>query len=228
MNDKSTFSTGGNRVLQRIDTGTCERLVAFLDIMGFKDMVARQNETKIESKLFELSEYITQSVNKEQNFIHFIFSDSIILFGTNDNLENIFDSFVSLVGKIVEKSISLGLPIQGALSKGSCTVAIGAKPFYFGQPIIDAYLLEESVVMYGVVLHNSVEEYAERLSNNSELVYDYDVVLKGGHSKHYIVNWARNDFELNRRNVLNIRKTVSDSPRRYVDNTMNCMKYIYD
>lgn len=63
MNDKSTFSTGGNRVLQRIDTGTCERLVAFLDIMGFKDMVARQNETKIESKLFELSEYITQSVN---------------------------------------------------------------------------------------------------------------------------------------------------------------------
>lgn len=37
---------------------------------------------------------------------------------------------------------------------------------------------------------------------------------------HYIVNWAKNNFDQNKINIRNIRKSVSDSPRRYVDNTL--------
>lgn len=37
-------NVGGDFVeLKKSSSGTCERLVAFLDIMGFRDMVVRQN-----------------------------------------------------------------------------------------------------------------------------------------------------------------------------------------
>lgn len=219
VENRSTFSNPGN--IKKTASGTSERLVAFLDIMGFKDMVARQKETNIERKLYDLSEFITKNVEREQDFLHFIFSDSIILFASNDDLNSIFVPFLNLVGKIVEHSISLGLPIKGAVAKGMCTVAVSSKPFYFGQPIIDAYLLEENIVMYGVALHNSVEELSEMFIENCDrIIADYDIVLKGGHSMHYIVNWAKNNFDQNKINIRNIRKSVSDSPRRYVDNTL--------
>lgn len=81
--------------------------------------------------------------------------------------------------------------------------------------------------MYGVALHNSVEELSENFLGNCDgIIVDYDIVLKGGHSKHYIVNWAKNNFEQNKMNIKDIRKSVSDSPRRYVDNTLACIEAI--
>lgn len=65
-----------------------------------------------------------------------------------------FKSLLTKVSKIIEKSISLGLPIKGAIAKGECTVSLSYKPFFFGQPIIDAYTLEEmwcSMVLYCII-----------------------------------------------------------------------------
>ena len=139
---------------------TCERIVAFLDIMGFKDMVARHFET-IKDKLEKLSSFIGETM--DENYQYMIFSDSIILYAKSDGME-VFKSLLTKVSKIIEKSISLGLPIKGAIAKGECTVSLSYKPFFFGQPIIDAYTLEENVVLYGVVLHNTVEDMALELS----------------------------------------------------------------
>ena len=81
--------------------------------------------------------------------------------------------------------------------------------------------MEESVVLYGIVLHNTVEELAEKEIEKGKLVFDYKVPLKGGASKHYILSWFANNMEENVTNLNTIRKTVSDSPRRYIDNTMD-------
>lgn len=195
------------------------RLVAFLDIMGFKDMVAR-HFSAIEEKLTDLSKFISDTIQEDEDYQHMIFSDSIIIY-VSANKENAFHSLLEKVGKIVEKSISLGLPIKGAIARGECTVCMGIKPFFFGQPIIDAYTLEESVVLYGIVLHNTVEELAEKEIEKGKLVFDYKVPLKGGASKHYILSWFAANMEENVTNLNTIRKTVSDSPRRYIDNTMD-------
>lgn len=198
-----------------------ERFVAFLDIMGFKDMVARRSENKIEDKLEKLSTFIAETKEDLKDSSCYIFSDSIILF-TGCDEQGALTGIISTVGKVVEKAIGLGLPIKGAIAKGICTVKEN-KQFYFGQPIIDAYSLEENIILYGVALHNSVEQEAQSLSK--EFVFDFDLPLKGGTSKHYIVNWFANDIEENRTNLRNIRKTVSDSPRRYIDNTEKSIEY---
>lgn len=202
---------------------TCERIVAFLDIMGFKDMVARHFET-IKDKLEKLSSFIGETM--DENYQYMIFSDSIILYAKSDGME-VFKSLLTKVSKIIEKSISLGLPIKGAIAKGECTVSLSYKPFFFGQPIIDAYTLEENVVLYGVVLHNTVEDMALELSRvNSDFVFDFNVPLKGGNSNHFVLNWFEQDLEQNRSNLMSIRTTVSDSPRRYIDNTLKCIDVV--
>lgn len=202
---------------------TCERIVAFLDIMGFKDMVAR-HFMAIKDKLEKLSTFIGETMDDDYQYM--IFSDSIILYARSGGIE-VFKSLLSKVSCIIEKSIALGLPIKGAIAKGECTVSLGYKPFFFGQPIIDAYTLEEDVVLYGVVFHNTVEKMARELGENSkDFVFDYPVPLKGGSSNHYILNWFGSDLENNKANLLAIRLTVSDSPRRYIDNTLRCFDAI--
>ena len=162
----------------------------------------------------------------DENYQYMIFSDSIILYAKSDGME-VFKSLLTKVSKIIEKSISLGLPIKGAIAKGECTVSLSYKPFFFGQPIIDAYTLEENVVLYGVVLHNTVEDMALELSRvNSDFVFDFNVPLKGGNSNHFVLNWFGQDLEQNRSNLMSIRTTVSDSPRRYIDNTLKCIDVV--
>lgn len=204
----------------------CDRIVVFLDIMGFKDLVARQSETNIKKKLHSLSSFIYTKV-RDEDFVQFsIFSDSIILF-SNEATKKAFSTMVRLSALIVEKSIELGLPIRGAIAAGECTVTNEKVPYYFGQPIIDAYILEENVVMYGVVLHNTVEKFAVDYNEEPNLIFDYKVVLKGGASKHYVVNWFNMNYEQNLDNLNKIRHTVSDSPRRYIDATIDCFNAIY-
>ena len=215
----SRIATPADKDLQENQRLQDVRLVAFLDIMGFKDMVAR-HFSAIEEKLTDLSKFISDAIQEDEDYQHMIFSDSIIIY-VSASKKNAFHSLLEKVGKIVEKSISLGLPIKGAIAKGECTVCMGIKPFFFGQPIIDAYTLEESVILYGVVLHNTVEELAEKERENGKLVFDYKVPLKGGASKHYILSWFAANMEENVANLNTIRKTVSDSPRRYIDNTMD-------
>lgn len=221
--DSSTFSEIHEVEPRRIEPETRSRIVSFLDIMGFKDMISRQEETQIKEKLETLSRFISENVTEESGTQFSIFSDSIILF-SKDNSESSFEQLVTLSGKIVKKSISLGLPIKGAIASGMCTVSQGVKPFYFGQPIVDAYQLEEDIVLYGVAMHHTVENLAEHFSQgNGSIVFDYSLSLKKGTSKHYVVDWFSESKEENLDNLRNIRHTVSDSPRRYIDNTINCI-----
>lgn len=215
------FSSDEKKELARTGLETGSRIVSFLDIMGFKDMVARQHETRIKEKLEELARFIQENVGEDGDMFSSIFSDSIILFTNKDDKEA-FIKLLEVTSLIVEKSISLGLPIKGAIAKGECTVTVGLKPFYFGQPIIDAYSLGENLVLYGVILHNTVEDLASD-ADCQEIVFDYKVPLKGGFSEHYILNWFGKNKEINKSNLKAIRRTVSDSPRRYIDNTLACM-----
>ena len=60
---------------------TCKRFVAFLDIMGFKDMVSRIEPIKLYNKLKKFRSAIYKSVRMidESKIKPIIFSDSIML-----------------------------------------------------------------------------------------------------------------------------------------------------
>ena len=201
---------------------TRERFVVFLDIMGFKDRVARQDHQKILSDLQQLSAFISDRIQREEAFLFTRFSDSIIILSSDIEYET-FCKLVRLTNAVVAYSISLNLPIKGAIASGQCTAISGDKSLYFGQPIIDAYVLEENIELYNVVLHHTVEELAIRLSNDTHEVFDFQVKLKKGISSHYVLAWFSHSIQDDKQNLLEIRKSVSDYPRRYIDNTLMCI-----
>lgn len=201
---------------------TTERFVVFLDIMGFKDRVARNPHHEILSVLQKLSSFISENIKQGEGLMFTMFSDSIIIL-SSDKTEETFKQIVNIASKVVEKAIEIGLPIKGAIACGECTVISSNKPLYFGQNIIDAYVLEESIEIYGVALHNTVEKFAVDMAKESNQIFDYKVKLKKSTSSHYVVSWFANDITRSEHNLLEIRKTVSDSPRRYIDYTLDCI-----
>ena len=226
MNNDIVSNIGKSHVQNQGEV-TTERFVSFLDIMGFKDFIARNDYKLILEKLTELTDYISEEVGKYAGFHFSMFSDSILIYSDEAN-EDHFEIIVKISSQIVSKSISIGLPIKGAIAKGICTATTGEKLLYFGQPIIDAFKLEENIVIYGVAIHNTAEQEAIALVNRyeSKYLYDYKVTLKSASSKHFILNWYGDQIDESMTLLTNIRKTVSDAPRRYIDNTIDAIIFL--
>lgn len=189
---------------------TKERFLLYMDIMGFKDRVSREEHSKILENLESLSKVIMQS-SQDNNLDCMIFSDSIVVFSNNNENES-FRIITNIAKDILNKSLELGFPIKGAISMGNMTVNL-SNQLIFGQPLIDAYLLEENLYFYGVVAHHTVEKFAK---NNNEYYCDLEIFMKnGGKSKHFVLK-CNSEFNLH---VQNVRETVSGAPRKYIDNT---------
>ena len=227
MDNSQLRSSVGNLPIQKDGEITVERFVSFLDIMGFKDLVARNEHHVILSKLTKLTDFISEKVGSKEGFHFSMFSDSIMIYSDDSSFQS-FETLVEFTSAIVHKSISIGLPIKGAIAKGICTATTGAKLLYFGQPIIDAFKLEENLVIYGVAIHNTAEEEAIKLfdKDGNKHIYDYKVKLKSAASNHFILNWYSEDIKESIYMLNLIRKSVSDAPRRYIDNTLESIYFL--
>ena len=82
-----------------------------------------------------------------------------------------------------------------------------------------AYLLEENIQYYGIVVHHSAEQSVK--SYATEIYKDNLVPLKSGKINHYELVWYNNSSDDVKSGLERIRLSVSDSPRKYVDNTNN-------
>jgi hypothetical protein len=233
---------------------TDNRFVAFLDLLGFKDKVMRNSHDDIYSELNKISSLkksIESSVTKDiitKNFedvdIYIVsFSDSIVLFSKNDSIDN-FKFFTFALRSIFASTIRNKIALKGGISHG--TISLNkSEQIYFGQPIIDAYLIEEDVNYFGVVCHNSIDKYlkenenldVEILSNGYKFV---NTPLKCGTINHYNLDWYYTALLENERDlkddekvnvIINILKsfyvTVSGSPRRYVENSISIVEKMY-
>ena len=191
-----------------------------MDVMGFKDMVARNPHNVIGEKLQNLLIFISDLINNKGSIFSSIFSDSIYFF-TSDDKQTTLKSLIEVLSKVMKYALSIGLPMKGAIAMGEVSVDL-VKNLTFGQPLIDAYLIEESIVLYGIVIHNSVEDIVRKKAFQN-YVMDTKIPLKSGTASHYILRWWRNDLKKSQQLVRDIRLSVSDSPRRYIDNTLDLM-----
>ena len=89
-------------------------------------------------------------------------------------------------------------------------------------------ILEENVKYYGVLVHHSAEKYLQE--DNFPEFRDVETPLKGGEISHYELKWYDISIKLGETNpktvedcLKNLRLTVSDEPRKYVDNTKKIM-----
>ncbi len=222
---------------------TDKRFVCFLDIMGFKDMVMRNFHENIYKMLEKLSkDRATLEATKlpsgyEPDSIKTVsFSDSIVIFTKNDSKE-CFELLTYAASWLFGKAMQTGIPLKGAISHGDMSVNI-SRQIFFGQPLIDAYLLEEDLSFYGIVVHNTVENFINQ--NPKYLVgkvkyIDCLIPFKSRKINHYILNWISailGETEIEKKNnALDLmrmqREQTSGSPRKYIDNTIDVINQTY-
>lgn len=218
------------------DKNTANRFVAFLDIMGFKDRVARTNHSKLLTQLTKFNKDITSYIGKYQNTEIQLaqFSDSIVLF-SNDATQKSLRTLAEVTCGIMRTAIKQQIPIKGAIAQGQTTCDI-PKQLFFGQALIDAYLLEESIHYYGVLAHHTAESSIIKLGSDGFIFKDIKAPLKSGNISHYELSWYVDEALRNEESngieeiteALNVlRQTVSDAPRKYIDNTLDVIKMYY-
>lgn len=229
---------------------TCNRFVAFLDIMGFRDRVYRESHEDVKKMLESFQPTIggidnrakillameRKNLNREKKILKtpiirvVSFSDSIILISNDDSLDSA-SQILSVVIIIISEAMNKNIPIKGAIAYGEQTADF-KKSLHFGKPLIDAFELQNELLLYGIVLHHSFEKkiieenYLELFGD--ELIYKYPVPMKGGKITHYIVNWVclyGRKFDLVDF-ISQFYKNVSGPPRQYVDNTLDFVRSI--
>lgn len=214
----------------------CKRYVGFMDVMGFKDMVARKTHEEIGQMLHQMSsmkstlqKVITnpfkkanEKIEREERVKSITFSDSVLFVTKDDSLSDLFA--LSLVLEIFqEAAIQRGAPTKGALSLGRLTADFENSIFY-GQPLIDAYLLQDQLNYYGVIVDNEVESKIINSIRNKDVkqelieaqFYKLPTPLKSGKVQHYNIRLSN----LTEEQKEDMYKTVSGTVRKYVDNTI--------
>lgn len=224
---------------------TCKRFVVYMDIMGFQDMVFRNTHSEVLEKMeiFRIpinkikNEAIDQLKGRKSGWKVFentvvrpvIFSDSVLLFSSDDSLgsaENIIWSVQSIIDHALEK----GIPIKGAIAFGEQTADF-KKSLYFGRPLIDAWELQKETNFYGIVLHHTIEkhlvekEWMRKLDGTD--ILKYPTPLKSGVVTHYVVNWLESQKVAGKvkESLPRLYSGVSGSARLYVDNTMKFVEW---
>lgn len=232
LEQSSSALEGENGPQLQPDRNTANRFVVFLDILGFKDRVARTNHNKLLTQLSDFNKGIVGCIGKYNNTDIQLaqFSDSIVLF-SNDITAKSLKAISEVTRGIMQIAINQQIPIKGAIAQGQITCDT-SKQLFFGQALIDAYLLEENIYYYGILAHHSIES---TITKSGSLIFkDIQAPLKSGNIWHYELSWyADNLSDKAQLETINdalrdIRQTVSDAPRRYIDNTLDVIAKYYN
>ncbi len=221
---------------------TCERFVAYFDIMGFKDTVSRSNHDEIKDTLStfidsispEYLERVTKplKVTYDKALIkQIIFSDSIILLTKDNSLESAASLIIHAQWFVYIAMLqTIPIPFKGAISYGLITADFD-RSLYFGQPIIDAFNLQNELDLYGVIMHHTAEKYlleTKMIDSIKHVLNFYKIPMKSGKVNHYIVNplilSAIPSEDPYKEIIANYYKQVSGIARHYVDNTSEFLK----
>jgi hypothetical protein len=111
--------------------------------------------------------------------------------------------------------------------------------------LIDAYNLQNELLFYGVVLHDSVENAHNESALISQSLKRYKTPFKNGRISHYVTDWRHivmpertqvtnalslaltETDEFNALTILeSLYKTVSGTVRLYVDNTIDYVQWL--
>jgi len=242
---------------------TCDRFVAYFDVMGFKNRIFRDNHDDVLAMMQKLQVSISgikeigeasleyKKTGKSDRFgkiakdsispeilkmfasslriLPVFFSDSILLVSEDDSDENIF-GIIILSSFLFASSLIDQIPMKGAIAYGRQTADFD-NSLYFGRPLVDAYVLQEEMCLYGAALHDTMESYLKTKKGvidtliKSNLLHWYKTPLKQCKVNHYCLNWKPILVSLNEGKpeevVSRLYDTVSGSTRCYVDNTLD-------
>jgi hypothetical protein len=218
---------------------TTERFVGFIDIMGFKDMVARNTHDDIYKMMKTIDEKIKFNANISwgENQAKLIktstYSDSITIYSKDASPESLH-KFNCTISSLTEDLFAESIPHKGAYSFGIMSLDTD-RSIFFGQPLIDAYLLQDELSFYGVIGHASADEAIEGNIKKPPFISRYLCPLKNGNSlqqtippmaflvsKKEAIERADKILEI----IDKMRFKTSGHLRKYIDNTELYLKAV--
>jgi hypothetical protein len=166
--------------------------VAFLDILGFKDLVNNNTHDQLTSIYFNLANAVTEIVStiikktsphtmkkivskNESNINSIIISDSI-LFWANGSSNRDFFNILIVVSKLLTKSIFLGLPMRGAITLGPLTTIKlnlqknfdNSISTFIGKSISKSFELEKKQQWHGCVVDEECINHFQSQLNDTD------------------------------------------------------------
>lgn len=229
--------------------GTADRFIAFIDVMGFKNMVMNNDHKEVLEKMNTLEGVRVTVIDGENpnmlmetNLKSSSFSDSFVVFSASDRPDDLL-VLIHQLRILLGVCFGAKIPLKGTLSFGKVTTDFD-KSIFFGQPIIDACALYGELHMLGIILDHNVErkiaEYVKDERFNIAFQHEaiqYKTPTKSGKINHYCVNWPevmlhRHDegtyILKDRRNLESLYTTVSGSSRMYIDNTIDFFDFLLE
>lgn len=217
------------------------RYVGFVDIMGFKDMLTRLSHNEV----YELMKKVSKSVSVVQsvfsvdyesetdfdiNVKMMLYSDSIMIY-TKDEQKHSLENLIASISTLSDSLFSDGIPHKGAIAFGKMTLDFD-NSIFFGQPLVDAYLLQEELKFYGIAIHGTAEKNQDIFDDES--IIEYNCQFKNGSAKHLTIAPGvslSEDFEEKTvdnliEKVNKLRVNTSGSLRKYIDNTIDYLDYV--
>lgn len=213
---------------------TTERFVCYVDIMGFKNLVTRNKPAEIHKFLINVTQIKNESeksfgrniLGKETESKHLIrttsYSDSIIIY-TKDASPLCFERINWFLHYFVDGMFMRNepIPFRGSVAKGLMTLDF-VNSIFFGQPLIDAYLLQQELGFYGIVMHSSVQKEIDNQKNPDALMFSYQCPLKNGSAIHSCISplavMNTRYYDLMKK-INSFRHRTSGVLRSYIDNT---------
>ncbi|MBH1529021.1 hypothetical protein [Stenotrophomonas sp. NRRL B-14846] len=129
-----------------------ERLVAFIDVLGFKNLVHNKSSAPIEAYYNFLLLNFKAAVAK-RNFEFLLISDSIVIY-SDDSAEDLCE-LIKMINLTQAGLLSKGILVRGAISHGDLFVDPGNN-IVVGRGLINAYQLEMLAKFPRVILDRSL------------------------------------------------------------------------
>lgn len=181
---------------------TSERFIAYFDIMGFKVMMKSDKLEDISKKFSDLIKANTYH-NRRSRIDYYIYSDLIVVLtqdGTQDSLKQLLEASVKITNEIMD----LNWGMSGSIAKGKVFYDRD-KHIILGQPVVDAYLMQEDVEFYGIAVCDSAVEDVKKYIENAKtkkisehlsgLLKEERIYFKSGHYSQYHLRWF--DYKYN-------------------------------
>jgi len=183
------------------------RYIAMLDILGFKDMLAKNKLANVIGMYNHLEKKISLMTKWEVK--HVIFSDTLVLyteipdptFWSQEIVENppiaavhkLVEILAEIIARVMSGAINMGLPMRCGVAYGNCYID-PLRNIYIGQPFIDAHLTEDAQDWIGVALHptcfHPFREY--KVEGLFRRLIHWNIPVKEKYSKTIELKWTLN------------------------------------
>ena len=220
-------------------TKDVERLVLYADIMGFKSRVATTKHEDLKQMLLEFRKEWDNRISpftQNGKLLKFVqFSDSMLIIA--NGIDGQMFNLITKAGiSLMNVALKNHFPIKGVIAKGLFTYD-AERQLYFGQPLVDAAVLHDSLKFYGIAVHHTAESIVKKHMTDDNPFSNTPIYIDKGKVCHYHICYNLVDNNTYKSKDITdkidkwldaIAETVSGEPRIYIDRTREIIKIDQD